>query len=339
MGQRQRFKYNILWVCLLFFFLLVQAVSAGTEAVKEKLGKGPAYNTTELLKAIKNALSVETTSLEELKNRLARLDIIQKAVFIEINAYTIQNSAHSNLLLQPETPVSDLEKALDENRLALNSMDDKIKDFIKRRDSVNELRLQTQNQINLTAKQETEIKSSDLHKSEKNSLLNGLGQLDRILSEKNTALQNLQERLDPVIKQLETIRGDTSQLNGTLEQQIKSRESQELFTRKYMLPKVFKKDAVAKEFALMAANLVKAFQKDVLQGEGQRFRETTAMSLLILIFLTAVAASLVVRIRRYCYNFEKHPFVPTHRWRFLCVRLIRRSIILLGIISKLVEAK
>jgi potassium efflux system protein len=339
MGQRQRFKCRILWVCLLFFFLLVQAVSAGTEADKEKLGKGPEYNTTELLKAIKNAILVETTSLEELKNRLSRLDILQKSVFIEINAYTIQNSAHSNLLLQPETPVTDLEKALNENRLALNTIDDKIKDFTKRRDFVNELSRQTQDQINLSAKQGTEIKSSDWPKSEKASLLAALGQLDRILSEKHMALQNLHERLDPVIKQLETVRESTSQLNGKLEQQIKSRNAQELFSRKYMLPKVFKKDAVAKEFAVLAANLVKAFQKDFLQGERRRFRESAAMSLLILTFLTAVAASLVVRIRRYCYNYEKHPFVPTYRWRFLCVRLIRRSIILFGILLVLYSYK
>ena len=332
MSQRQRFKYKILWICLLFFFLLVRTVAAGTEPNKHKLEKGPEYNTTELLKAIKNAILAETTSLEELKNRLGRLDILQKAVFMEINAYTIQNSAHNNLLLQPETPVTDLEKALDENRQALNTIDDKIKDFTKRRDSVNELRQQTQDQINLSAKQGAEIKSGDWPKSEKASLSNALGQLDRILSEKHIALQNLHERLDPVIKQLETLKGSTSQLNETLEQQIKNRNAQELFSRKYMLPKVFKKDAVSKEFALLAANLVKAFQKDFLQGEGRRFRETIAMSFLILIFLTAVAASLVVRIRRYCYTYEKHPFVPKHRWRFLCVRLIRRSIILFGIL-------
>ena len=339
MGQRQRFKYRILWVCLLFFFLLVQAVSAGTDAVKEKLEKSPEYNTTELLKAIKNAVLGETTSLEELKNRLLRLDIIQKAIFIEINAYNIQNSAQSNLLLQPTTPVTDLEKALKENRQALDTIDDKIKDFTKRRDSVNELRQQTQDEINLSAKQGAEIKSSDWPKSEKASLSNAFGQLDRILSEKHIALQNLHERLDPVIKQLETLRGITSQLNGKLEQQIKSRNAQELFSRKYMLPKVFKKDAVTKEFALLAANLVKAFQKDFFQGDGRRFRETAAMSLLILTFLTVVAASLVVRIRRYCYTYEKHPFVPTHRWRFLCVRLIRRSIILLGILLVLYSHK
>jgi potassium efflux system protein len=332
MGQRQRFKYRILWAFLLFCLLFAQAVAAGTEADKNKLEKVQEYKSTELLRAIKNAILVETDSLEELKNRLVRLDIIQKAVFIEINAYNIQNSAQSNLLLQPATPVTDLEKALDENRLALSTMDDKIKDFTKRRNSVNELRQQTQDQINLSAKQGAEIKSSGWPESEKASLLAALGQLDGILSEKHIALQNLHERLDPAIKQLETVRESASYLNGNLEQQIKSRKAQELFSRKYLLPKVFKKDAVAKEFALLAANLVKPFQKDFLQDEGRRIRETAAMSLLILTFLTVVAAALVVRIRRHCYNYKKRPFLPTHHWRFLCVRLIRRSLILLGIL-------
>ena len=332
MGQRQKFNYSILWAYLLFFLLLVQAISLGAETDKQKLEKGPEYKTTELLKSIKNAVVVETTSLEELKNRLTRLDVLQKAVFIEINAFNIQNSAHSNLLLQPAMPVPDLEKALDENRQVIDTINDIIKDFTKRRDSVDEIRRQTQDEINLSSKQAAEIKSSDWPKSEKNSLLDALGQLNRILSEKNTALQHLHERLDPVIKQLEILMGSTSELTGKIEQQIKSRKSQELFSRKYMLPKVFQKDAVAKEFAGLAANFVKAFQKDLLQGEGRRIRETAAMSFLILTFLTAVAASLVIRLRRYCYNFEKHPFVLTHRWRFFCVRMIRHSIILLGIL-------
>jgi small-conductance mechanosensitive channel len=332
MDQRQRFKYRILWAFLLFCLLFAQAVATGTEADKKKLEKGPDYKSTELLRAIKNAVLVETDSLEELKSRLGRLNIIQKAIFIEINAYNIQNSAQSNLLLQQATPVTGLEKAFDENHLALNTINDKIKDFTKRRDSVNELRRQTEDQISLSAKQAAEIKSSGWPKSEKASLLIALGQLDRILSEKHMVLQNLYEGLDPAIKQLETVRGFTSQLNGKLEQQIKTLKARELFSRKYMLLKVFKKDAVAKEFAVFAASLVKPFQKDFLQGEGRRIRETAAMSFLILTFLTAVAAAVVVRLRRYCYNYEKRPFVPMHRRRFLCVRLIRRSLIILGIL-------
>jgi len=344
MGRRQRFKYGILWAYLLFFFLPVQAVSAGAalaekEADKEKSEKGPEYNTSELLQRTENAVLSESTSLEELKNRLGRLDILQTAVFIEINAYNIQNSAHNNLLLQLTTPVTDLEKALNENRMALNIMDDKIKDFTKKRDSVTELLRQAQDQINLTAKQAAEIKTSGWPKPEKASLLDVLHQLDRILDEKYITLQNLHDDYDSIIKRLETLKGSTSQLNGKLEQEIKRRSAQELFSRKYMLPKVFKKDAVTKEFAVLAANVLKPFQKEFWQGEGRRIRETAAMSLLILVFLTAVAASLIVRLRRYCAKYKKHPVVTTHRWRFLCVRLVRRSLILLGIILVLYSHK
>jgi small-conductance mechanosensitive channel len=344
MGRRQRFKYGILWAYLLFFFLPVQAVSAGTalaerEADKEKLEKGPEYNTTELLQRTENAVVSESTSLEELKNRLGRLDILQTAAFIEINAYNIQNSSHNNLLLQLATPVTDLERALNENRMALNITDDKIKDFTKKRDAVTELRRQAQDQIDLTAKQADEIKTSGWPKPEKASLLDVLHKLDRILAKKYITLQNLHDGYDSIIKRLETLKASTSQLNGKLEQQIKSRSAQELFSRKYMLPKVFKKDAVTKEFAVLAANVLKPFQKEFWQGEGQRIRETAAMSLLILVFLTAVAASLVVRLRRYCAKYKKHPVVPMHCWRFLCVRLVRRSLILLGIILVLYSHK
>jgi len=253
MGWRQRFKYGILWAYLLCFFLPVQAVSAGTalaesEADKESLEKGPEYNTTELLQRTKNAVLSESTSLEELKNRLGRLYILQTAVFIEINAYNIQNSSHNNLLLQLATPVTDLEKALNENRMALNIMDDKIKDFTKKRDAVTELRRQAQDQIDLTAKQAAEIKTSGWPKPEKAPLLDVLHQLDRILDEKYITLQNLHDGYDSIIKRLETLKGSTSQLNGKLEQEIKRRSAQELLNRKYMLPKVFKKDAVTKDF-------------------------------------------------------------------------------------------
>jgi small-conductance mechanosensitive channel len=322
----------MLWAFLLLFLWVIQAVAAGTEADKEKLGKSSEYQSSELLRTIKNAVLTESDSLKELNNRLARLDILQKAVFIEINAYNIQNSAHGNLLLQSATSVTDLEKALDENRLALNTMDEKIKDFTKRRDSVSEPRAKTQDQIHLTAEQTAEIRSSAWPKSEKTSLLAALHQLNHILNEKYMALQKLYDGYDPIVKRLKTLRESASQLNGKLQQQIKNLTARELFIRKYMLLKIFKKDAVAKEISLLAENLLKPFSKKYWQNEARRLQETDAMSSIILLFLTVLVAVLVVRLRRYCMDYKKRPVVPTHRWRFLCVRLILRSLVLLGVV-------
>lgn len=332
MVQRYKFKHRILWVYLLFSLLSAPVVAAAADANKETLKKGPEHNSTELLQALQNAVVDETGNLEELKKRLGRLETLQKAVFIESNAYNIQNSAHSNLLIQSATPVAALEKAFDENRLSLNALDDNIKDFTKRRDTVQELHRQTQDQISLNGRQSIEINDSRWPKAEKASLLTVLRKLDQILAEKHRVVQNLLKVLDPIIKQLETVRVSTSELNGKLEEQIKTRKARELFSRKYLLLKAFKKDAVAKELAVLAANLVKPFRRDFLQGEGRRIRESVAMSLLTLLFLITIAVVLVLRLRVHCLNYEKRPLDPTHRWRSLCVTLIRRSLLLLGIL-------
>jgi small-conductance mechanosensitive channel len=56
------------------------------------------------------------------------------------------------------------------------------------------------------------------------------------------------------------------------------------------------------------------------------------MSLLTLVLLITIAVALVLRLRVHCLNYEKRPLDPTHRWRSLCVTLIRRSLLLLGIL-------
>lgn len=335
MFQRQNVKQRLLWGCLLFVLLSAPVVVSAEDANKERLKKVPEQNRTELLQAIKKAVVAEADIVEELKKRLGRLDILKKAVLIEINAYNIQNSAHSNLLIQSATTITDLQKAFDENKLSLNTLDDKIKDFTKRRDGVQELQRQAQDQISLNDRQSSEIKDSAWPKAEKTSLLSALDKLEQTLAEKQNVVQSLLESLEPVLKQLEIIRALTSQLGEKLEQQITSRKARELFTRKYMLLKIFKIEAVAKELAVLATNLFKPFDIDFLRVEGRRIRETAAMSILMLTFLTVVAAALVSRLRWHFRNYAKRPFVPTHRWRFLCVNLIRRSLLLLGILFAL----
>ncbi len=331
MFQDQKFKCKILWGCLLFFLIWVPAVALAGNTDTEQQKKVPEKNRAQLLQAIKKAAAEEANIVEELKKRLGRLDILKKAVLIEINAYNIQNSAHSNLLLQSATTITDLQKAFDENQLSLNTLDDKIKDFSKRRDGVQEFQRQTQDQISLNERQSIEIKDTTWSKAEKTPLLSALDTLNQTLAEKQSVIQNLLDALEPLLKQLETVKALTSQLNEALDQQITSRKAQELFTRKYMLLRLFKKEAITKELSILATNLLRPLHIDFLRVEGRRIRETAVMSLLMLLFLALVAAALISRLRGHCRSYLKRPFVPTRRWRFLCVSLIRRSLLLFGI--------
>ena len=151
MIQLTRFTFKFLWTLFLFLLVIVSAIQAETKSNSEKYLKAFRYDSAELLLSIEQAILSETHTVEEIKNRLARLEIFQQAVMIEANAYNVQNSAHTNLLLNTATSVANLEKAIEENRLSLNAIENKIKDFIKHRDSAQELRQQTQNQTQLNA--------------------------------------------------------------------------------------------------------------------------------------------------------------------------------------------
>jgi hypothetical protein len=297
---------------MIFLFLLVTvpAVQGETKSNSEKYKKTSKHNSSELLSSIEQALLSENQTIEDVKKRLARLEIIQQAVIIEINAYSVQNSAHTNLLLNTTTPVADLEKGIEESRLSLGVIEDKIKDFSKRRDSVQELRQQTQNQIQLNANQINEIKNSQWPKAEKDALLKALNRLTQTISEKDRLLQQLHEGLIKVIGQLETVKSSTQQLSDKFFQQIKRRTTQELLERKYILLKIFSKSALFSEFSSITKNINKLFMKTFWMDEYYRIKDAGIMSLMLLLVVLAVSFILSNRLRLLCLECEKSLSYP-----------------------------
>jgi small-conductance mechanosensitive channel len=132
-----------------------------------------------------------------------------------------------------------------------------------------------------------------------------------------------------VISQLETVRGSTQQLSEKFFQQIKHRTTQKLLERKYTLLKVFSKGALFSEFSSLTENMDNLFLGTFWIDEYNRIKEAGIMSLILLLVVLIVALVLSNRLRLLCLKHEKQPFVPTHRWRLICVVLIRRSILLL----------
>ncbi|MFC1830173.1 mechanosensitive ion channel domain-containing protein, partial [Thermodesulfobacteriota bacterium] len=309
--------------------LIAKPGLAQTDTDVGKPGKIYGYKSSELLKLVESAVVSETGSLDELKNRLGRLETLQKAVFTEINAYRIQNSAHSNFLLNPTTPVRDLEKAFNDNQIALKAMDVRLDDFIRRRNTIKEIQQQSQSQTNLSADQKTEIKESAFSKAEKHSLMKVLDNLTQIMTEKQAVLKKLDEALGIIVTDLQGIRSFTYQLSGKFEQQIKLRKSEPLFERKYTTLKVLNGKAVANEISVAAKTFIQPFLKDFWSIEGIWVKNAGTMPLMTLVLFLVLAAMVIVRLRVYCLSCEEQAVDTEHRWRLLCLTLIRRSLFLL----------
>ena len=318
------------WLGAALLVFLLQAFPVDAQPPNQAPKTGSELSKAELRRSIESAVSTETGSLQELKDRLNQLAMLQKAVFTEINAYKIQNSSHGNLLLLPTAMIKDLEKALGENRLALNVIGERIRDFNKKRDNIVALLQQTQEQIGLGRQQQNEIKSGLWTHSEKRILSDALNRMAALLAEKLRLLNALYEMQNETITGLEEIRLSTVQLSQQFDQQIKSRVKQALLSRKFLPLKAFSLQNILSEFETLVENSGQWFLSDFWAGEGLRVRESGTMPLITLAILLVVGALLIVRFRKFCLKWEADPAVAAYRWRHLCLTLIRRSAFLLG---------
>jgi potassium-dependent mechanosensitive channel len=328
MIQQTRYTFKFRWISFLFLLVMASTVQAATKSNSETSLRTFRNERAELLSSIEQAFISETSTVEDIKNRLARLEIFQQAVLIEVNAYSVQNAAHTNLLLNSATPIPDLEKGIEENRLSIAAIEDKLKDLAKRRDSVQELRQQTKNQLQLNENQLAEVKSSPWSASEKAALLKALDRLAQILAEKDRLLQNLHEGLGKMINQLETVKATTKQLSENFFQQLKRRTTRELFEKKHTLLKIFSKAALFNEISFLTKNIHKLFTTSFWTDEYHRIKDAGAMVLMLLVVVLIVAFIVGNRLRLLCLQHEKQISDPALRWRTLCVKLIRRSILL-----------
>ncbi len=288
-------------------------------------------NRETILAAIENSVAVETENLVELKYRIAYHETQKKAVLVELNAYNIQNVVHNNLLLQPKTTIATLEKARDDNQQALNSIHTKIKGLVETRDADNTLLQQTLNQITLSADQVKNIENSALPIGEKKAVQSLLKQLDEILATKNDTLQKLVTGLNLIIQQLQAVETSTAQLKEKITARIDTRQTEVLFGRKPILTELLKKDVVTGEVTLLTEHLSKPFQLKHLTTNNRSLKETIAVPLLLVLFLGTVVLFLVLQLRRFLNDYEKkHLDIETHRWRLLFVKLLRRSLVILG---------
>ena len=155
--------------------------------------------------------------------------------------------------------------------------------------------------------------------------------MDQILATKKDTLQKLVTGLDLIIQQLKAEESSTAQLNDKITTRIDTRQTEVLFGRKPILTKLFKKGVVTGEVTLLTEHLSKPFQSKHLTTNNRSLKETIAVPLLLVLFLGTVVLFLVLQLRRFLNDYEKkHPDIETHRWRLLFIKLLRRSLVILG---------
>ncbi|MFC1896119.1 mechanosensitive ion channel domain-containing protein [Thermodesulfobacteriota bacterium] len=310
---------------------LTHNLHAKETPVEEEFGVAARTSYLELRQSIENAIASETRSLAEVTKEIGRLDIMERAVQTELNAYRILTSAHNNLLLSEGTAVKDLEKALKESRQTTDSIGERVREFSKRQENMRALMDRAREQTALNEEQLAEItNASRWPQGEKDALEASLRKLIQAISDKFGLLEGLHGRLGTMVAGLKAAMQASKSLSEKLERQIKSRVKQALFQKKYTSLKNLRGESIAAEFSKLAEGIRLALARPFSADEGLKLTVTGTMPVITLLLLLTVAAVVMVRFRAFCMRLEGRPVLQEHSWRLISLHLIRRSVFLLG---------
>lgn len=186
-------------------------------------------NHSDLSDSLDKNIQTEKEDIKQLNETLKNVQRLGKSMDVEMNAYMIQIPAYNTLLHAATTEIDDLQKAWLNNRDALEAITATLKELNQKRNVIDQLQIQTNEQYTLNQKKLSEIKSKS---SIIESSLKKLQILTQILSNKQELLDKIKKIHTEQISKLNIIQQDFIVFAEKFDNRIKERKKQELFQRK-----------------------------------------------------------------------------------------------------------
>ena len=274
---------------------------------------------------VESALTAEKTALEALRSQSADQGRQSKALAADINVYRVQASAHGNLLLIPEAPVEDLERAQGLNRSAIKEIDAHLAERAAQKERDASALARTEDQIELVRKQRRDLKKTAISDSLRQRIEQKSRSLEAILSAKKKIFEKNLALSSKDVDNLKEVRSLYSALEKKYHQRLPQQRTRTLLERHQVLK------------SLMPAVL--RAEVDRLQAEARRwlapgFWKTSIAAALaanaplvlasILMYLAAMV--LMSRLRKRIDLGLQKAEIESKPWFSLGLELVRRTL-------------
>jgi small-conductance mechanosensitive channel len=279
---------------------------------------------------IEKTLSAEEDNLTQLKEQLQQARALKETVDMEIDAYKLQMSVHGNLLMFPTSDVADLEKAQGEHRLVTEKISGRLANLTEKRDSIEQVGQQAEQKAELNEKQLKEKEATGFRDAAAKTRGKQLKNLRKFISDEIRIIHDIRDVYTNRINQLDQTQKALSGLTERFELQIKNRKKQDLFRKGYSLLTAPGWHAIREELQGDARQLRQARKKSFWMEQTQDIWTKGHGSPQTFFMLLGIVLFLSLRLRKYCVLLEKRPSMAYRPWGSITIRLIKRSLPLLG---------
>ncbi len=317
------------WGVLIAATLLLSASMAF--ARENAPGSNPATSQYKDLKqTVQVALQSEKKNLSDLEKSLQDYENRSRDLIDELDRRKIQLSTFGSLLVAPETGIDALEKAWFSVRTAIDKLAGRQAELRERLDETQKFSQQLKEQ-NASAEQQLEILNADKHHTpEAQGLIGDLNALIRVQAQSGEILGRLQTGYLDLIARVGDTRQGFVDLTEKFSLGIQEKKRSDLFQR-----------TVNPLIGLGWKNI-----SAELKLLGEQFRQTGSLEYWLSLWTDLLASRgllpvtsvvlylltlmLVMRLRRFLRRLKEKPFCTEYPWRRMAIRLLTRSMPLLG---------
>jgi potassium-dependent mechanosensitive channel len=335
-GSRTRhtFWHRSFALGLLTFTSLITAgfiMEGKSLASLEDRSANPVVSVTEKHReSIEITIDSENLCYEDLKANLDLAETYKKTLTAELNGYNVQLSAYGNILLLPQTPVADLEKARISTLNARDIIENKLNEISEKIDLFTQMLNQTREQLSLNEKQLTDISSASPVDPVTGVLKKNLQILINLLTAKQKRIEKIHDIYKHLKIQLEEIRNALSEISEKLNRQTALKRKEALFQRSASPLQALNSRQLGEEMSIIADKARKFFSVDFWAPGSRSFWEFTGHRILSAVVLYAGILWGLIRFRKTLSRYEQTGQLNRTPWRHLSYCILDRSLILTG---------
>jgi potassium efflux system protein len=312
----------------LFLFISLSLFMRTVEAAETLNQTGTASFESESV-SLENALRDEKYDLAKIEQNLERWEILKSSTINEIEAYRNQNTAHENLLFVLHTRNEILETALNNNRLAIKSLAERVVDFEKIGNTAPNLIKQLVDRISIAEKRMAELKQKQSTDSDIPVIRGKLKSLLDILHEKRKRIEAFLQNYNVLFEKLKNTKSDLEKTRQRLEERLKSQETSNLFERKLQPFMRLSTTSLAVEIKTAWARAGGFLRADVWRQVWDNFQRSGGMPQAIFLGLFLLPIMVRKKILRFLHATEHRLEGSTMSFRRLALIMLRRSFLLI----------
>jgi len=310
---------------ILLWGLLTGAAEVHAQTAESSLAPDAEKDANQLLE---NALESERSELARMERGLERWEAIRADIVSEIESYQIQNAAHGNLLMVMETRPEDLQNALNNKRLAIKSLSERIAEFRKFGEGAAGRMAQLRERIAIAQKQLMDLQQEHPHEEDRRGMLRQFQKLLALMREAEQRGEAFLKGFEALLQRMTALREELVQTRQRLEERLRAEAKARLFERKPQPLVSLQPGTLSEELAIVGDRLAGLFSADSWSRYWRNLKRNVGVPQTVLVLLFGMVLLLRRPIRRTLRSVEERLASPSQRHRRLALVLLRRSFVL-----------